>query len=101
MLYEVITANAVYTLNGPSYQSTTTAGVQYEDREMDIARTLATGLTAGQRNINAGVQTTVNQNRTRIHDLGFFAQEELLMMNDRLLLTAGLRADRSSSYNFV
>ena len=91
-----VTGNGVYSFNGSNYQSTTTAGVQYEDREQDIARTVATGLTAGQRNINAGVQTAVNENRSRIRDLGFFAQEELLLLGDRLLVTAGLRADKSS-----
>ncbi|MEP7226302.1 MAG: TonB-dependent receptor, partial [Gemmatimonadales bacterium] len=32
-----------------------------------------------------------------VRDLGIFGQEELLLANRRLLLTAGLRADRSSS----
>jgi hypothetical protein len=32
-----------------------------------------------------------------VRDLGFYGQEELLLMNRRLLLTAGLRADKSSN----
>lgn len=89
-------ANLVYGRDGDTYSSTTTVGLQYGDRELDIARTLAQGLTAGQQNINVGVQTTVNQFRSRVKDMGFFAQEEVLMMDDRLLLSAGIRADRSS-----
>jgi outer membrane receptor protein involved in Fe transport len=32
-----------------------------------------------------------------VRNLGFFGQEELLLMDRRLLLTVGLRADRSSA----
>ncbi len=89
-------ANLVFQRQGDSYSATTTAGLQYEDRELDIARTLAQGLTAGQQNINVGVQTTVNQFRSRVRDQGFFAQQEVLLLDERLLVAAGLRADRSS-----
>lgn len=89
-------ANLVFQRDALSYRSTTTVGLQYEDRELNTARTLAQGLTAGQQNINAGVQTTVSQFRSRVKDQGFFAQEEVLMLDERLLLSAGIRADRSS-----
>ncbi|MDT8342046.1 MAG: SusC/RagA family TonB-linked outer membrane protein [Longimicrobiales bacterium] len=91
-----LSGNVIYNREGDSYSSTTTFGIQFEDRELDISRTLAQGLTAGQQNINVGVQTSVNQFRSRVKDLGFFAQEELLLMDERLLLSAGIRADRSS-----
>lgn len=96
--------NQVSTLGGnlilnrsmEEYNATTTVGFQFQERDLDVARTLAQGLTAGQQNINSGVQTTVTQNRALVRDLGFFAQQEVLLMDERLLLTAGIRADRSS-----
>lgn len=97
-------SNTVTTLGGnlvlnrsmDSYNATTTFGTQFQERDLNVARTLAQGLTAGQQNINSGVQTTVTQNRSLVRDLGIFAQQEVLMMDERLLLTAGIRADRSS-----
>ncbi|RMH12569.1 MAG: SusC/RagA family TonB-linked outer membrane protein [Gemmatimonadetes bacterium] len=91
-----LTGNLVYTYNTDDFASTATFGVQYEDRDQDIARTVARGLTAGQPNVNAGVQTSVNQFRSIVRDLGFFLQEELLLLDERLLVSAGIRADRSS-----
>ena len=88
--------NLIYNLRGDTYEATTTFGTQYQQRELDISRTLAQGLTAGQQNVNSGVQTTVTQNRVLVRDLGFFAQQEVLLLDERLLLTAGIRADRSS-----
>lgn len=91
-----LSANVIFSRNTAGYSSTTTWGVQYADRELDIGRTTAQGLTAGQQNVNSGVQTTVNQFRSQIRDLGFFLQEELLILNERLFLSAGIRTDRSS-----
>jgi TonB-linked SusC/RagA family outer membrane protein len=91
-----VSGHLVHTYNTDDLSSTATFGFQYEDREQDIDRTFAQGLTAGQQNINAGVQTTVTQQRSKVRDQGFFGQEELLLMNERLLLSGGVRADRSS-----
>ena len=88
--------NIVWGYNTADYGSTLTFGIQYEDSELDIVRTIAKGLTAGQRNVSSGVQTTVIQERLLVRDLGFFAQEELLALDERAFLSVGLRADRSS-----
>lgn len=91
-----LSTNLVHTYTTSSLASTATFGIQYEDREVDIARTFAQGLTAGQRNVSAGVQTSVTQFRSIVRDFGVFGQEELLLLDERLLLSAGLRADRTS-----
>jgi hypothetical protein len=88
--------NVVWGYNTSDLGSTLTYGVQYEDRELDVARAFAEGLTAGQRNISSGVQTTVLQDRLLVRDLGFFAQEEVLFFDERAFVSVGLRADRSS-----
>ncbi|MBI4501173.1 MAG: SusC/RagA family TonB-linked outer membrane protein [Gemmatimonadetes bacterium] len=81
--------------NGTSF--TTQAGVQLETQHLNEDRTLARGLIGGLTNIDRAVTVQVNENRERVRDLGFFAQEELLALNERLLLTVGARADQSSS----
>lgn len=92
-----LSGNLIYALSrDDGSQWTTTAGVQYEERDLDISRISAFGLTAGQANVDAGVQQQTRETRSEIVDLGFFAQEEVLLADERLFLTAGVRADRSS-----
>ncbi len=88
--------NAVHTYKGRGLTATTSAGVQYARRSLDINRIESRNLIAGQPNVSAGTAVRVRENRSLIKDLGFFAQEEVLLMNDRLLITAGIRADQSS-----
>jgi TonB-linked SusC/RagA family outer membrane protein len=86
-----------YVPTSGSAQLTTSAGVQYETSDLDIARITARDLTGGQRNIDNATNVTVRQDRSRIEDLGFYLQEEVLFLNERLLLTGGFRADQSSA----
>lgn len=88
--------NLVHTYTGAGFKATTSAGVQYARRDLDIFRTVSRNLIAGQPNVNSGTNIQVNQFRQLIVNLGGFAQEEVLLMDERLLLTAGLRGDRSS-----
>lgn len=88
--------NAVHTYTGRGFSATTSAGVQYARRSLDVNRVESRNLIAGQSNVSSGTAVRVRENRSLIKDLGFFAQEEILLMDNRLLLTAGLRADQSS-----
>jgi TonB-linked SusC/RagA family outer membrane protein len=78
------------------FTATTSGGVQYSRRSLDVDRTVGQGLVGGQTNVNAGTSIQVSQGRELAKYLGYFLQEELLTMHDRLLLTAGIRADQSS-----
>ena len=99
-LNKTLTATAVHTYDLSRSNSdmtfTTSAGVQYQTTDLDISRIESRGTTAGQPNVSSGFNVAVRQDRSRVEDLGFFLQEEVLMLNDRLLLTAGVRADQSS-----
>ncbi len=95
--YTNLNLNAVYTFDSGALRSTTSFGTQYEVRDLDVSRTIAKNLVGGLRNVDAGTATEVAQHRERVLDFGIFAQEEVLLMNERLLLTAGVRADRSSN----
>jgi TonB-linked SusC/RagA family outer membrane protein len=78
-------------------QFTTSAGIQYEERRLYATQILARTLLAGQESPQQTTSQTVSSRIEPVRDLGIFGQEELLLADRRLLLTAGLRADRSSS----
>ncbi len=78
-------------------QATTSLGVQYEDRDLDATRILARTLLAGQENPDQAASLSVLQDDRPVRDLGIYGQEEVLLFDRKLLLTAGLRADRSST----
>jgi TonB-linked SusC/RagA family outer membrane protein len=92
-----VNGNYTYTPESGRYQATTSLGVQYEDRDLDATRILARTLLAGQENPDQAASVSVLQDDRPVRDLGFYAQEEVLLFDRKLLLTAGLRADRSSS----
>lgn len=86
----------VHTYTGTGFRATTSAGIQHTRRDLDIDRTTSRNLLGGQSNINSATNITVDQNRQLVKNLGYFAQEEVLF-GERLLLTAGVRADQSSA----
>jgi TonB-linked SusC/RagA family outer membrane protein len=94
-----LNGSAVYTFAPASGVATftTSGGVQYETSDLDVSRVTSRGLTAGQPNIDAGTNVAVRQDRSRIESFGIYAQQEVLTLNERLLLTAGFRADQSSA----
>ncbi len=75
--------------------ATTSAGLQLEDREFDRYGVLAENLIPGMDNIDQG-RTAPFQSRSAVRDQAFYAQEELLAFDNRLFLTVGARAERSS-----
>ena len=93
--------NLIHTFNPSASdegtQFTTSAGIQYEERRLYATQILARTLLAGQESPQQTTSQTVSSRLEPVRDLGIFGQEELLLAGRRLLLTAGLRADRSSS----
>ena len=93
-----LAVNGNYTYTPESgFQATTSLGVQYEDRDINATRILARTLLAGQENPDQAATVSVLQDDLPVRDLGIYGQEEVLLFDRKLLLTAGLRADRSSS----
>ncbi|HEX9893069.1 MAG TPA: TonB-dependent receptor plug domain-containing protein, partial [Gemmatimonadales bacterium] len=91
-----LTGNAVHNYRGGGFNARTSAGLTYAEREADINRIESRDLIAGQPNVSAGTSVRVREIRTLIKNFGFFLQEELLLLNERLQLTGGIRADQSS-----
>jgi TonB-linked SusC/RagA family outer membrane protein len=89
--------NLVHALHSGGWTATTSAGFQYEDRDIELSRIVSQNLTAGQPNVDAGTQIQVSERRERVEDFGFYVQEELLLLDDRLALTGAVRAEQSSA----
>jgi TonB-linked SusC/RagA family outer membrane protein len=92
-----VNSNWTYTPTSGTYQSTLSGGVQYEDRVLNATQILARNLPSGQENPDQATSATPFQDDQTVRDLGLYGQEELLLLDRRLLLTAGLRADRTSN----
>lgn len=87
-----------YTPDGAAFRATTSAGAQVEDRELERWRVVAQGLLPGQSNIDQGsVLGQQFELKTKERTLAFYGQEEFLTLQERLLVSAGLRAERSSA----
>jgi TonB-linked SusC/RagA family outer membrane protein len=78
-------------------QWTTSAGLQFEERRLFATQILGRVLLPGQTSPQQAANQTVLSRLEPVRDLGIFGQEEVLLANRRLLLTAGGRADRSSA----
>ena len=73
----------------------TQVGMTAENVDQDNVVTTATQLVGTQTNVNQAGSVAVTQAKTIQHDRGFFVQEEF-NYQDLLLLTLGLRGDKSS-----
>jgi TonB-linked SusC/RagA family outer membrane protein len=89
--------NAVHTWTPrPSIGITSQLGTQYERRTLGQSRASAQNLLGGLEVVTAGTVRDVDESRLEVNDFGLFAQTEMLW-RERLLLTVGARADRSSN----
>jgi TonB-linked SusC/RagA family outer membrane protein len=75
--------------------ATTSGGLQIEERDFNRYGVLAENLIPGMDKIDQG-RTAPFQTRSAVRDQAFYAQEELLAFDNRLFLTFGARAERSS-----
>jgi TonB-linked SusC/RagA family outer membrane protein len=81
---------------GRSWNATTSAGVQREISSQRSTNIVTRDVLVGQENVNRGSATEVFEDHQAARGLALFGQEELLALDERLLLTAGARAERST-----
>jgi hypothetical protein len=81
---------------GGGNQLTTSAGTQYEFRQQRASGILGRDVVAGRRTIQNASVINADDFRLRQIDQAFYLQEEFLGLNERLLLTAAVRAQRST-----
>lgn len=85
-----------YTPAGRRFSATTAAGMQRETSSLRSTNVVTRDVLLGLENINSGSAPEVFANREEVKGLAAFAQEELLALDEKLLLTAGVRAERST-----
>jgi TonB-linked SusC/RagA family outer membrane protein len=88
--------NGIHTYSPGGFRATTSVGLQYEERRLNTERTSNQGLVSGVSNVTGGAVVGVFQNNTQERTLAIYANEDFLTLGDRLLLAAGVRAERSS-----
>lgn len=80
----------------PRWSATTQLGTQYERRAFNESRGSGQNLLGGLEVVTAGTVRDLGESRLRTEDFGIFGQTEILW-NERIFLTFGGRADRSSN----
>jgi TonB-linked SusC/RagA family outer membrane protein len=86
-----------YTPSGGSWRLTSAGGVQWEERELNRARDIASGLIPGQQNVNQGAIQSVFEEKTHERTIALYEREEWLGLEDKLLVSGSVRAERSSA----
>ncbi len=91
--------NVVYNLRpeGTGIISNTSAGISLEERTLDTLYIVSRNLTAGQPNVDSGTQIGVRQDRQLVRDRGYYVQEEMILLDERLTLVGALRGEQSSN----
>ena len=94
-----LNGTAVFTYNPTSraFTSTTSIGAGTGSRDLKISRITSRNLVGGLGVVGAGTNIQVLEQRQRVEDVSMFAQEEVIAFNERLLVTGGINADRSSA----
>jgi outer membrane receptor protein involved in Fe transport len=85
-----------FTPTGRSWNATTSVGLQREISSQRSTNIVTRDVLVGQENVNRGAATEVFADRQEARGLALFGQEEILGLSERLLLTAGARAERST-----
>ncbi len=88
--------NGVHSFNASAFSTMTAFGLQYEDRRLNTFQIRTQNLLPGQRNVNQGTNTTVNEFLNHERTIALYAQEEIRLLSEALLLRGGVRAERSS-----
>jgi len=91
--------NLVHTLKpeSGSFSATTSAGMQYEDRDLNLSQVTGRFLLGSLALPYQAANTAVSGSRSRTRGIGGYLQEEVLLFNDELSLTGSVRGDRSSN----
>ncbi|HVH67588.1 MAG TPA: SusC/RagA family TonB-linked outer membrane protein [Gemmatimonadales bacterium] len=92
-----LTITHSYTPNSNAFTATTSAGVRSGFDNIRNNNVVTQNLLAGQQNVNLGTATVVFENRQRVRTLALFGQEEVLLLNQRLFLSAGVLGQRSTN----
>ncbi|HEV7706259.1 MAG TPA: SusC/RagA family TonB-linked outer membrane protein [Gemmatimonadaceae bacterium] len=82
---------------GHSFTATTSAGARRSYDSFSSTNVVTQNLLAGQQNVDRGSAVQVFESRTVTRSLALFAQEEVLLFDERLLVTGGILGQRSTN----
>jgi TonB-linked SusC/RagA family outer membrane protein len=88
--------NSIWNWRPGSLNSTLSFGVQYEDRDLRVSSVTTNNLVPGQGNVNQGTSFIVTDSLAEERTLALYAQEEMRLLDEKLLIQGGVRAERSS-----
>jgi TonB-linked SusC/RagA family outer membrane protein len=76
---------------------TTSFGAQFEFSELKQDNVVGQNLTGGKDKVDAGTVISIRANKQKTEDFGFYIQEQVLTLDERLQLTGAVRFDQSSA----
>jgi len=76
--------------------ATTSFGLRQQRRQSDAIYNLGKNVPAGVTDVNFGVQQSVAESQFLVKDFAYYAQEEILALGERLLVTGAVNMERSS-----
>ncbi|HUQ20325.1 MAG TPA: SusC/RagA family TonB-linked outer membrane protein [Gemmatimonadaceae bacterium] len=79
------------------FAATSSVGLRQGRKQFDQVFTAGQNLLLGQDNLDKATNLTATETRTLVKDFSYYAQEELLLFNERLNLTAGVNLERTSN----
>ena len=85
-----------YTPTSGAFRSAFSLGTTYEYSDLESVYVVAQDLTAGRNNVDSSSSVNINENRQRSKEQGFFAQEEVSLLDNTLSFLVGILAERSS-----
>ena len=96
----VVTANVngtlIHKFFATPFTATSSIGVRQGRQNKQLVTATGRGLPPGITDVSSALQTFNNEFQQIDKSLSYFAQEEFLALQERLLLTAGVNAERSS-----
>lgn len=92
-----VTLAHTYTSPSNSIQATTSAGIRRGYDDVNQVTVTTTDLLAGQQNIDRGANVGATQNRQLVRTFAWYAQEDLLLFDQRLFLSGGILGQKSTN----
>ncbi len=86
-----------YSPTSKAFTATTSAGVRSGYDYLRTTNNVTQNLLPGQQNVDRGSAGSVFENRQRTHTQALFGQEELLLLEDRLFVSGGVLAQKSTN----
>ena len=86
-----------HTYTAHAFTATTSAGTRREYDNYNSTNVVTQNLLTGQQNVDRGSAVNVFENRTLVRSLALFAQEEVLLLDERLFITGGILGQRSTN----